>query len=88
VTAEALATGLPVVASNVGSVPDLVDHAVGRLCDVNDLDAFVTGIRALLRAESRATIIPECRARALERTGSAPAAEDHFKAYAVATRAA
>jgi len=88
VTAEALATGLPVVASNVGSVPDLVDDSVGKLCDVDDLDAFVAGIRALIAPESRPAITSACRARALERTGSALAAEDHFKAYAIAAHAA
>lgn len=84
---EALASGLPVVASDVGSMADLVDDSVGKLCDVNDLDAFVAGIRALIAPESRAAITSVCRARALERTGSALAAEDHFRAYAVTTRA-
>lgn len=83
---EALATGLPVVASDVGSMADLVDDSVGKLCDVNDLDAFVTGIRALIPSEARAAITPVCRTCAVERTGSELAAEDHFRAYAVACR--
>lgn len=88
VTAEALATGLPVVASNVGSVPDLVDDSVGRICDVNSLEEFVSAISELVDAERRSRMAEACRTRALERTGNARCAEDHFRAYRIAADAA
>lgn len=88
VTAEALATGLPVVASNVGSVPDLVDDAVGKLCDVHSLEAFVAALTDLLDAGRRTTIAQACRERAVANAGSARCADDHFRAYELATDAA
>lgn len=84
VTAEALATGLPVVASNVGSVPDLVDDAVGRLCDVSSVEEFVSAITTLLDEKRRSAIAEASRARALQSAGSARCAEDHFRAYKIA----
>lgn len=43
---EALSLGLPVVASNVGGLKDIVDNNCGYLCD--EFDEFVTAINNLL----------------------------------------
>jgi len=46
--AEAMACGLPVVASNCSSIPELVDHGKGGfLCPVGDVDAFAEKINIL-----------------------------------------
>ena len=46
--AEAMACGLPVVASNCSSIPELVDHGKGGfLCPVGDVEAFAKKINSL-----------------------------------------
>ena len=46
--AEAMACGLPVVASNCSSIPELVDHGKGGfLCPVGDVDDFAKKINIL-----------------------------------------
>ena len=50
VFAEAMATGLPVVATRVGGVPDVVeDGKSGLLVDFSDVDSFAGAILELLR---------------------------------------
>jgi len=46
--AEAMACGLPVVASNCSAIPELIDHEKGGfLCDVGDVSAFAERINQL-----------------------------------------
>ncbi len=47
VIAEALATGTPVLASNAGAIPELVNKENGLLCD-NDLESWTKGIHDLI----------------------------------------
>ena len=48
VIAEAMACSLPVIASNVGGIPELViDGKGGFLCEPNDIDSFVEKIKSL-----------------------------------------
>jgi len=52
--AEAMAAGLPVVASDCSSLPELVTHDKGgALCPVGDVDAFAEAINALAASPSR-----------------------------------
>jgi glycogen(starch) synthase len=61
---EALASGLPVLATAVGGVPELVTEANGRLARPGDSDAFAAGIRAALGATyDRAAIAADARRR-------------------------
>jgi len=47
---EAMASGLPVVAANVGGVPEIVRHGrTGFLLDPNDLEGFVAVLAELLK---------------------------------------
>jgi glycosyltransferase involved in cell wall biosynthesis len=47
VVAEALYCGTPVICSNVGALPELVNESNGVLC-VNTVDAWVNGIKKAL----------------------------------------
>lgn len=46
VTAEALVTGTPVLASNAGALPELVDDDCGMIVE-NNVDAWLTGLKLL-----------------------------------------
>jgi len=48
VVLEAMASGIPVVASRVGGIPEAVDDQVGRLVDPGDVAEFSRQITALL----------------------------------------
>jgi glycosyltransferase involved in cell wall biosynthesis len=63
--AEALACGVPVVASNAASLPEVVGNA-GFLADPGDAGALAGRIKTVLDHPERA---PELRARAVERAG-------------------
>lgn len=77
VVLEAMAAGVPVLASNVGGVPDLIDpERTGLFCDPQQPEGFVTGVQRLLddaalserlvtaaKIEARARFHPEVIAR-------------------------
>jgi starch synthase len=44
---EALACGLPVLASEATAAPDLVDHTIGRLIPAGDIDLWTEGLRQI-----------------------------------------
>lgn len=48
VVLEAMACGLPVIATNVGSIPEMIDPAGGNLVTIKDIDAMVKSIQFLL----------------------------------------
>ena len=74
VTAEALACGIPVVATRCGGPEEIVTPDVGRLVAVDDVDALVAGIEAVL--DERERFAPAIlRESAVSRYGSAIAAE-------------
>jgi glycosyltransferase involved in cell wall biosynthesis len=53
VVQESLSCGTPVVASNVGGIPEMVIHLEnGYLAPWNDIDSYVNGIRTVLRQDS------------------------------------
>jgi glycosyltransferase involved in cell wall biosynthesis len=53
VVLEALATGLPVLASRVGGLPELVDDTTGILVEPGNAEALVRGLAALLEGLPR-----------------------------------
>lgn len=65
---EAMACGVPVVATNIGGLPELViDGEVGFLCELGDIDAFTSATRRLLTDDDLHTRLAEAaRERAVE----------------------
>jgi glycosyltransferase involved in cell wall biosynthesis len=58
---EAMASGLPVVASNVGGVPDIVrDGRTGFLIEPGDLDGFTAMVAELVTSSSRRREMGRC----------------------------
>ncbi|CCH49052.1 Glycosyl transferase group 1 [Pseudodesulfovibrio piezophilus C1TLV30] len=63
VVAEAMATGVPVVATDVSGVPELVEHeSTGLLCPANDPKALAVILQRMLTDQTlRAQVIPAAR---------------------------
>lgn len=63
VVAEAMATGVPVAATDVSGVPELVENEkTGLLCPCNDPDAMAAMLRRVLTDQPlRAAVIPAAR---------------------------
>ena len=64
---EAMACGVPVVASNIGGLPELiVDHETGFLCELGDIDAYTEKVALLLEDDGlRSTMAAASRERAV-----------------------
>lgn len=63
VTAEALACGIPVAAYNTSSMPELINHEVGRLSELNDVNGLYNCIKEIV-ANGKAHYSDNCRAYA------------------------
>ncbi|WP_459936690.1 glycosyltransferase family 4 protein [Desulfonatronum parangueonense] len=65
---ESQACGTPVVAADVSSMPEAVDDTVGRLCPLDDPEAFAAAVRDLLMDPAQyARLAANARMRAEER---------------------
>lgn len=79
---EAMAAGLPVVATAVGSVPELVPAAAGRLVPAGDEGALEDALHALLRDPVRIRALGAAAARvAAERFDAAAMAAAYAALY-------
>jgi glycosyltransferase involved in cell wall biosynthesis len=80
VICEALACGTPVLASNIGGIPDAMDNTVGVLCDL-DVDSFAKALdRMVTDREWYESLQRNCRPYA-ERQFSSANAEMIFSKY-------
>src|SRR5262249_50714396 len=81
--AEAMASGLPIVATNVGGIPSMIKSGVtGLLVKPRDDRELAKAIIALLRDEAlRKRLADKARKVALGRNLPARAAEKTVKAY-------
>ena len=80
---EAMASGVPVVAANVGGVPDLIEDAkTGLLCDPLDAGSMRNAVEKLLGQPSLAqTLAKEANRRAHGRFHPAVIARRHLEIY-------
>jgi glycosyltransferase involved in cell wall biosynthesis len=55
---EAMATGIPVISTGVGSVPEIIENGVdGLIIDSEDTDGLVEAIESIERDEERAALM-------------------------------
>ena len=80
---EAMAAGVPVMAANVGGVPDLIDPGrTGLLCDPHDAESMRTGTEQLLSdATLRTRLAAEARDEARRRFRPLAIAARHVEIY-------
>lgn len=80
---EAMAAGVPVIAANVGGVPDLVEENVtGFLCDPNDPESMRATVSKTLENPARARTVAEAaRNAARQRFHPRVIAERHVEIY-------
>jgi glycosyltransferase involved in cell wall biosynthesis len=86
---EAMAAGVPVVAANVGGVPDLIEGGkTGIFCDPLEPASIAAGVEQLLADPAAAAgIAREARRRARERFLPEVVAQRHLEIYAEVRRA-
>jgi glycosyltransferase involved in cell wall biosynthesis len=69
---EAMAAGLPIVATTVGAVPEIIDGGVGILLDAGDIEALIAALRGLIEDDERRRDLGlAARRRAVERYDTA-----------------
>jgi glycosyltransferase involved in cell wall biosynthesis len=78
---EAMACGLPVVASDVGGLPEIVDGGVGALVPPGDPSALAEAIVALLTDPRRAEKGSLARQRVVEKWSNDRLVERHLEIY-------
>jgi len=78
---ESMACELPVVASDVGGLPEIVDETVGALVPPADPDALAAGVLALLNDPEREAKGARGRARVVEMWSNARLVERHLEIY-------
>ena len=88
VIVEAMALGLPVVATTVGGIPDVVtDGECGRLVEPEDVDALASALVELGRDPALRRKLGEAAVRRAEAFSTAVASEKLLAVYATLVRA-
>lgn len=78
---EAMACQLPVAASRVGGLPEIVDETVGALFRPGDPEDLAATVLRLLREEDLPAMGIRARERVVERWSNARLAERHLEIY-------
>ncbi|MCP5189371.1 MAG: glycosyltransferase family 4 protein [Pseudomonadales bacterium] len=80
---EAMACGLPVVASDTASLPEVVVHGkTGILCQQDDVDGFVSAIRFLkTHPEEKDNMAAHARQRVIDQFSEAAAIDQYIRIY-------
>jgi teichuronic acid biosynthesis glycosyltransferase TuaC len=63
VVLEALSSGRPVVATNVGGIPELVDNTCGRLVPSQDAAALAQGLKEVLSMDWDPNVLAAAHSR-------------------------
>ena len=84
---EAMACNVPVVASNVGGLPELVvDGETGFLCELDDIDAFTDRCRRLLTDAKLQTDLADGARKRAEETFDISEIVPHYERYYASVR--
>jgi glycosyltransferase involved in cell wall biosynthesis len=78
---ECMACGLPVVATRVGGLPEIVDESVGRLVKPADPDDLARGVIEVLESDSLEEKGEAARARVVAEWSNARLVERHLEIY-------
>ena len=78
---ESMACELPVAASEVGGLPEIVDHDVGALFEAGNPTALAAAVTALLGREDLRALGAAARSRVVERWSNARLVDRHLEVY-------
>ena len=79
---EAQACGLPVIAFNIGGLPDIIEHKIsGYLASAFDLDDFANGIDWVLNRKLTRNLNEQSRENALKKFSPKKIASEYIKKY-------
>jgi glycosyltransferase involved in cell wall biosynthesis len=78
---ESMACELPVAASNVGGLPEIIDSDVGGLFEAGNPKALAATVTSLLEREDLRALGAAARARVVERWSNARLVDRHLEVY-------
>ncbi len=78
---EALASGVPVVATAVGGVPELIQPEVGRLVELGDLEGYAEAVLELLASPDLPRMRKRARVYAAERFNPERITQQYLEVY-------
>lgn len=85
---EAMACGLPVVATRVGGLPEIVDDGVGMLVEPGDPEALARGVVEVLARADRRELGERARERVVRLWSNARLVDRHLEIYEALVRGA
>ena len=78
---ESMACELPVAASDVGGLPEIVDGEVGALFEAGNPTALASTVSSLLERDDLRALGTAARARVVERWSNARLVDRHLEVY-------